>query len=135
MMIQTPAQLPKKLKVKRQDLVFESWRRGLLSWKLYAHQMPVYNAVWNAINTNGILKYVINCSRRFGKTTILCLIAIEYSIRNSNSQVRFASPTGRSRKNDYLHDPPTCKEQGSTEISSTQRSTPACRFPPRWSDE
>lgn len=85
-----------KMKTTQRELVNETWRRGTLSWKLYKHQLPIYSAVWNAISNKSTLKYVINCSRRFGKTTILCLIAIEYGIRNPNTQIRFAAPTAKS---------------------------------------
>ena len=84
------------MKVAKSELVAESWRRGLLSWKLYKHQLPIYNAVWAAIKDDTKLKYVINRSRRFGKTTILCLIVLEYGIQNPNSQIRFAAPTAKS---------------------------------------
>ena len=86
----------KKLSVSKKTLIDESWRRGLLSWKLYKHQRQIYDAVWSAIRDDGVLKYVINCSRRFGKTTILCLVSIEYAIRNPNTHIRFASKTSIS---------------------------------------
>lgn len=80
----------------RSDLIAESYRRGLLSWKLRPHQLPIYNAVWSAINNKRSLKYVINCSRRFGKTFTMCLIAIEFALRNGDSQIRFATTTAKS---------------------------------------
>ena len=83
-------------KITTADIISESWRRGKLMWKLYKHQRPIYEALWGAIDNDGVLKYVVNCSRRFGKTTILCLVAIEYSLRFPNSQVRFAAPTAKS---------------------------------------
>jgi len=58
--------------------------------------MPIYEAVWNAIRNKTHLKYVVNCSRRFGKTFTLCLIALEFAIRNKNVQIRFAAPTARA---------------------------------------
>lgn len=84
------------VKATANQLIAESWKRGQLLWKLYRHQRPIYDALWMAINNDGILKYIINCSRRFGKTTILCLVAIEYSLRFPGSQVRFAAPTAKS---------------------------------------
>lgn len=78
------------------DIQAEAWRRGQLSWLLYKHQLPIYDAVWHAINKKEVLKHVLNCSRRFGKTTVLSLIAIEYAFRFPNSQIRFAAPTGKS---------------------------------------
>lgn len=78
------------------QLLLTAWTRGLLSYKLKKHQQPVYKAVWNSINTPDALKYVINCSRRFGKTFTLCLVAIEFAIRNTGVQIRFAAPTAKS---------------------------------------
>lgn len=80
----------------RQALVELAWERGLLSYKLYDHQIPLYVAICNAIEKKGCLKYVINCARRFGKTTILCIIAIEYALRTPNRQIRFAAPTAKA---------------------------------------
>jgi len=82
------------MKPDRSVLINESWRQGLLRWKLYTHQRPIYEAVWKVINNdNPSLRFVINCARRFGKTTTLLVIAIEYCIRNKNSQIRYAAPT------------------------------------------
>lgn len=78
----------------REDLIYESWRRGLLRWKVRKHQLPIYNAVWDAIN-NKKSKYVINCSRRFGKSTVLCIVALEFALRNSSTQIRFAAPSAK----------------------------------------
>jgi hypothetical protein len=75
-----------------------AWKRGLLSFKLYKHQIPMYNDIWSGINNIDCLKYTINCSRRFGKSTVLCIIAIEYALKNPNSQVRFAAPTAKMLK-------------------------------------
>ena len=69
------------------------WKKGLLSYKLREHQMPVYLALWDAINKKGQSKYVINCARRFGKSFISVLVAVEFAIRKKNAQIRFAAPT------------------------------------------
>lgn len=81
----------------KDQLVHEAWKRGLLSWKLYKHQVPIYNACWSSI-INHKSNYVVNVSRRFGKTTILCLIAIEFAIRFPETQIRFAAPTAKQLK-------------------------------------
>jgi len=80
----------------RADLIKECWARGRLSFKLKEHQHILYHAMWNAIKNRTSLKHFIRCARRFGKTHILCLIAIEYAIRNPNSMIRFAAPTAGS---------------------------------------
>ena len=47
------------------------------------------------INNPEGLKYYLNCARRFGKSTLMTLVAIEYALRNKNSQIRFAAPTAK----------------------------------------
>ena len=76
------------------DVRSELWRRGELSWLLYKHQRPIYDAIRKAM-LDGNLKYTLNCSRRFGKTSVLALIAMEEALQNKNHQVRFAAPTGK----------------------------------------
>lgn len=74
----------------------ELWRRGNLAWKLHAYQLPIYHAIWDAINNRKSLKHVLNIARRFGKSYILCLISIEFAIRNKGSQIRLGAPTGKA---------------------------------------
>lgn len=73
-----------------------AWERGLLSYKLYDYQRPLYRNLSDAIANPQCLKYVLNVSRRWGKSTILCLIAIEYALRHPDSQIRFAAPTAKA---------------------------------------
>lgn len=80
----------------KEALVEVAWERGILSYKLYLHQMPLYEAIREAIETPSCLKYIINCARRFGKTTILCTIAMEYALKKPNRQIRFAAPTAKA---------------------------------------
>lgn len=83
-------------KLTQKQIRAELWRRGVLSWKLYDYQQPIYTLVWDFIQNRQHIKHVLNIARRFGKSHTLCLIAIEYAIRNPNSQVRFAAPTGKA---------------------------------------
>lgn len=76
----------------REILIRQAWKRGLLEWKLKPHQKQLYTNVWNAINGSS-RRHVLNCSRRFGKSFVLCLIAIEFAIRKPKSQIRIAAPT------------------------------------------
>jgi len=75
-----------------------AWQRGLLSYKLYPYQQQLYNDLISAIDDPECLKYVLNVSRRWGKSTILCLIAIQYALKHPNSQIRFAAPTAKALK-------------------------------------
>ena len=88
------SQLNQKINIDRSKF----WKAGYLSYKLYDYQVPLYNLLIGAIKDPSCLKYVLNCSRRWGKSTILCLIATEYCLRNPNSLVRFAAPTGKALK-------------------------------------
>lgn len=76
------------------DIVDEFWTIGELDYKLKPHQEILYS---NIKNQNG-LKYVVNCCRRFGKSFVLTLIAIEYALQNPNSHVRFAAPSQKQLK-------------------------------------
>lgn len=74
----------------------ELWKRGLLRWKLYDYQQPIYSLVWDWIDNRESLKHVLNIARRFGKSHTLCLVAIEYGIRHPGSQIRFGAPTAKA---------------------------------------
>lgn len=76
------------------ELILESWEAGDLYYKLKPHQIKLYDLIKNS-NT---LKYVINCTRRFGKSFLLCIIAVEEALKNNNKQIRFAAPTQKQLK-------------------------------------
>lgn len=88
--------MTKKKKLPAKAVRDELWRRGFLSWKLYDYQQPIYQLVWDFITNRQHIKHVLNISRRFGKSHTLCLIAIEYGIRNPGAQIRFAAPTAKA---------------------------------------
>jgi len=71
------------------QLISDLWQNGRLRYKLKSHQLALYNSIMQSTG----LKYVINCSRRFGKTFIFCLIAIEFALLNKDVHIRFAAPT------------------------------------------
>lgn len=41
-------------------------------------------------------KFVIHCSRRIGKTYLLCILAITFALSKSNAQIRYASVTQKA---------------------------------------
>ena len=84
----------RKIKIKDPDLLYEAWRRGILSWKLYPYQQEIYDLILNATS----LKVILNLSRRWGKSHILSLIAIEYALRKPNQLIRFACSTQKNLK-------------------------------------
>lgn len=70
-----------------------AWKTGQLFYKLRECQEIPYYQLWKVLD--GTIKtntYVVNCSRRFGKSFILVLIAIEFALRFPKSQIRYAIP-------------------------------------------
>jgi hypothetical protein len=72
-----------------QEIKELAWQIGQLSYLLYPCQESLYDEVWNGINSSNCIKYAVNVSRRFGKTTVLLVIAFEFCLRNKNSHIRF----------------------------------------------
>lgn len=73
------------------------WRIGNLSWKIRPHQREIYDLFTNSkekINT-------LLISRRFGKTYLLALKAIETCLQTPNVIVKFVAPT-KSQVNQIL---------------------------------
>ncbi len=83
----------------REYLVYESWRQGILDWKLREHQVPLY-ATLNGASREALL-FFIKCARRFGKTFTVLLWLMEQGIR-SPLIARYAAPTEKSLKK-YVH--------------------------------
>lgn len=65
------------------------WRRGNLQWKLRDYQKPIYEA----IRGSDSLKFMLNCSRRLGKTTVMAIIVIEEALRTDNGLYQFTTAT------------------------------------------
>lgn len=70
------------------------WRQGNLRWKLEPHQKAIYDAIM--ANLGG--KFYLNCARRTGKSYALCLIAIEYALKNPGAQIKYACKTQKNVK-------------------------------------
>jgi hypothetical protein len=71
-----------------------AWEKGLLKWICRGYQRDVYDQIHAWIADPQVLKACLNISRRWGKTFVLCLVAVEVCLRKSGAQVRFAAPTG-----------------------------------------
>ena len=71
------------------DYVRHCWNAGDLYYKLKDYQVGLYNSIADSTEK----KFVVNCSRRFGKSYILSLIAVEFALKNKNAHIRFAAPT------------------------------------------
>jgi hypothetical protein len=80
----------------------EAWRRGELRWKLRPYQHEFYDAVWAFLRdpSPASLKFFIDNHRRYGKSFVLFLIAIEVGLGKKcrewpllNRVIRLAAPT------------------------------------------
>lgn len=71
------------------------WHMGCLDWKLKPVQRDMLQS-YNACVDD--LKFVINCSRRLGKSFLLCCIAIGFALSTANAQIRYAAPTQKALK-------------------------------------
>lgn len=79
-MISTPAA--------RKEAIRALWHRGVLEWKLHQAQKKMLAAY--IANNDPIT--VFACSRRFGKTYLLCVLAAETCLRKPNAIVKFVCP-------------------------------------------
>lgn len=61
------------------------WNNGILHWVLHSGQKDLYDSYINCQDKT----VVWNCSRRFGKSFTLCVIAIEACLRTPNSLVKY----------------------------------------------
>lgn len=63
------------------------WNESILHWMLHAGQKELYDSYVNCTDKT----IVWNCSRRFGKSFTLCVIAIEECLRTPNALVKYAA--------------------------------------------
>lgn len=78
----------------KKTAIKETWRRGLLSYKLDTVQKELYKAFYES-------NYKISTwllSRRQGKTYTLCILGLEQCLRKPNSIVKFVAPTQKQIK-------------------------------------
>lgn len=67
------------------------WRDGDLEWLLHSGQAAVLVAF--AAATSRL--YVLECSRRWGKSWLACVLCVMFAVQRPNAQVRYAAPTGK----------------------------------------
>lgn len=64
---------------------------------LHGRLKPVQQEMFELfLGHEGGRKYVIHCSRRLGKTYLLCVLAVVFAVSKSNAQIRYASVTQKS---------------------------------------
>lgn len=76
-------------KILKSELIEEAWNRGLLSYKLRKEQRKIYKSLRDARG----LKYALYCSRRWGKSFISRVMAIEDCLRHKKWEIGFVAPT------------------------------------------
>lgn len=82
----------------RAELLRLAWETGNLEFLVKPYQLPIYQALWAAINNPDCLKYVLDVARRFGKTHVASIVAVEFAIRNPKSQINYACVTDKAMK-------------------------------------
>lgn len=70
------------------------WQHGDLRFKFKPAQRQMHFDIFN----NSHMKYVVKCSRRLGKTFMLCCIAIMKCLKQPGALVRYAAPTHKALK-------------------------------------
>jgi hypothetical protein len=66
------------------------WRKHTLDWKLEEHQLPVYERIKDAMAIPNS-RFVLNASRRWGKSYLLCILAIEFAIANPRAAILYCA--------------------------------------------
>lgn len=61
------------------------WNNGILHWMLHDGQKSLYDSYINCQDKT----VVWNCSRRFGKSFTLCIVAIETCLKNPDSLIKY----------------------------------------------
>src|SRR4051812_24047200 len=69
----------------------ELWRRGELSFLLDANQLGMYEQ----IKSCPVLQFVIEASRKIGKSFLLAVLAFEVALKNPNGRINYAAPSGK----------------------------------------
>ena len=67
----------------------ELWRRGVLRWKLHESQQEVYDE----IHASKAKRYVMEIARRWGKSYLLALIALETCLLSPGCRVAYCAPS------------------------------------------
>jgi len=94
----------KSLKVSRQQVQQELWRRGVLRWILYPHQQIVYDKIREVLNSDdpNLNSYVLDISRQFGKSFIMFMIAVEECLRKPKQTIVYVGPL-KSQVNEIIN--------------------------------
>jgi len=67
------------------------WTSGFLAWKCHSGQLEIYKEIRSL--DPSVQEALVFCARRFGKSTLGVIMALEDCLRNPGSQVRIIGPT------------------------------------------
>ena len=73
--------MAKTVKISKRQARDLLWERGNFRWLLRPEQQEIYDTIRSAKGS----KYTLYCSRRFGKSFICALLAIEDCLRHERS--------------------------------------------------
>ncbi len=76
------------------EVIEELWTRGELRFKLHPVQIKMYQTILDTKEDT----IVIGCSRRLGKTFMMCVLALEQCLKVPKSIVKFISPKQKQVK-------------------------------------
>lgn len=79
------------LQLSQNDAAAVLWYNGILSYKLWEQQEPIYRKI-KAMPVS-IQTVVVLCSRQFGKSVLGCIMATEDCLRNPNTVTMIIGPT------------------------------------------
>ena len=78
--------------ISREKAIEMLWEQGELSYLLTAPQVDIKNGILSDPNRIS----VVLCSRRLGKTFLMCTMAVEECLKRSNAVVKYAFPKQNS---------------------------------------
>lgn len=82
----------------RDDLIFMAWQTGNLSYLVQDHQLILWKQIKSVVEERSPEPWVVNCARRFGKSTLGFLVLVEESLRYPGSTYLFVAPTEGNAK-------------------------------------
>ena len=79
----------------------EAWERGRLYYKLHPHQKKAYELI-DACFQRGRRRFVLNWSRRLGKTYTALVRAVEACLKKAFARILVAAPSGKHLE-EFVH--------------------------------
>jgi hypothetical protein len=75
-------------KVSKSEAIYLLWKRGILKWKLHDVQKKMHDSITGSDRD----VVTVLCSRRLGKSFLLCLMASEKCIQEENIIIKYICP-------------------------------------------